>query len=77
MKQLQQRIIAEGWSEDSLELEKHLQSQLSERDEQEERLWKKKSRIRWLEEGERNKKFFHRTTIKRRMHNNITNIQNP
>jgi len=54
-----------------------LQTQLSERAKQEEILWKKKSRIRWLKEGERNTKFFHRTTIKRRMHNNITNIQNP
>ena len=42
----------------------------------EEILWKQKSRIGWLKEGERNTKFFHRTTIQRRMHNTITFIQN-
>jgi hypothetical protein len=42
---------------------------------QEETLWRQKSRIRWLNEGERNTKFFHRTTISRRTHNKILKIQ--
>jgi hypothetical protein len=42
---------------------------------QEEILWRKKSRIRWLKEGERNTKFFHRTTIARRSHNKILKIR--
>lgn len=40
-------------------------------------LWKQKSRIRWLKEGERNTKLFHHTTIQRRMNNNIVHLQNP
>lgn len=58
-----------------MEQEKHLRSQIEERNRQEEILWKQKSRIRWLKEGERNTKFFHSTTIQRRMHNTITFIQ--
>lgn len=65
----------EGRSEELSEQEKHLQSQISKRAKQEV-LWKQKSRVRWLKEGERNTKFFHRTTIQRRMNNTITHIQN-
>ena len=50
--------------------------QLAEKEKQEETLWRQKSRIRWLKDGEKNTKFFHSTTIQRRMHNNITHIQN-
>lgn len=75
MKELQQQIIAEGYKEGSLEKVKHIHNQLEERRKQEEILWKQKSRIRWLKEGERNTKFFHKTTVQRRMHNTISFIQ--
>jgi len=42
---------------------------------QEETLWRKKSWIRWIKEGERNTKFFHRTTMARRAHNKILKIR--
>jgi hypothetical protein len=42
---------------------------------QEETLWRQKSRIRWLKEGEWNTKFFHRTTMARRAHNKILKIK--
>jgi len=45
--------------------------QLEDRKRQEEILWKQKSHIQWLKEGERNTKFFHRTTIQRRHANRI------
>ena len=37
-------------------------------------MWKQKSRIQWLKEGERNTKFFHRATIQRRQSNKITHL---
>eukprot|EP00253_Pinus_taeda_P011111 PITA_11111 len=75
MKELQQQIITGGHNERTLEQEQRIRNQLEERRKQEEILWKQKSRIRWLKEGERNTKFFHRTTVQRRMHNNISFIQ--
>eukprot|EP00253_Pinus_taeda_P033659 PITA_33659 len=76
MKQLQQKIITQGRSNDLADKEKTLEKELIEKEKQEEVLWKQKSRIRWLKEGEKNTRFFHNTTIQRRMHNNITHIQN-
>eukprot|EP00253_Pinus_taeda_P021219 PITA_21219 len=76
MKQLQQKIITLGRSDDLAEQGKTLERELMEKEKQEEMLWKQKSRIRWLKEGEKYTKFFHNTTIQRRMHNNITHIQN-
>jgi hypothetical protein len=37
-------------------------------------LWRQKSRVQWLKEGERNTKFFHRMIIQRRHTNNITHL---
>ena len=76
MEKLQQTIINDGRTEASNKQEKHIQIQINERERQEEIQWKQKSRIKWLKEGERNTKFFHRSTIQRRIHNNITHIHN-
>eukprot|EP00253_Pinus_taeda_P023098 PITA_23098 len=75
MAELQQQVITGGHTEGTLEQEQRIHNQLEERRKQEEILWKQKSRIRWLKEGERNTKFFHRTTVQRRVHNNIPFIQ--
>eukprot|EP00253_Pinus_taeda_P035953 PITA_35953 len=72
---LQQKITTEGHTEETLEQERNIHSKLEERRKQEEIYWKQKSRIRWLREGERKNKFFHRTTVQRRMHNSIPFIQ--
>jgi hypothetical protein len=71
MESLQQQIINEGCSTLS-HIEKKLQSQIEERCQQEEMLWKQKSRISWLKEGECNTSFFHHSTIQHRMHNKIS-----
>eukprot|EP00253_Pinus_taeda_P013020 PITA_13020 len=73
---LQQTIITEGRTEELSNKEHSLWMELETRRLQEEILWKQKSRIRWLKEGEKNTKFFHRSTIQRRMHNNIAFINN-
>eukprot|EP00253_Pinus_taeda_P014111 PITA_14111 len=57
-------------------LEQRIEDQLQNRALQEEIIWRQKSRIKWLKEGEKNTKFFHNTTVQRRMHNLISHIQN-
>lgn len=76
LRDLHQRIINKGHTEATLDQERHIHNQLEDRRKQEEIYWRQKSRVRWLKEGERNTKFFHRTTVQRRMHNNIPFIQN-
>ena len=41
---------------------------------QEEAFFKQKSRIRWLQEGDRNTKYFHHFVKKRQMHNRILSV---
>eukprot|EP00253_Pinus_taeda_P008598 PITA_08598 len=76
IKQTQQKIISEGRTEELAQKEQDMENKLLAREEQEEVLWRQKSRIRWLKEGEKNTKFFHRSTIQRRMRNNISQIIN-
>jgi len=52
-----------------------LQEEWENRCLQEEIFWRQKSRIQWIREGERNTKFFHKTTIAHRAHNKITKIK--
>eukprot|EP00253_Pinus_taeda_P028248 PITA_28248 len=76
LKNIQQRLILEGRSEKLALKEQEMEGKLLERERQEEMLWRQKSRIRWLKEGEKNTKFFHRTTVQRRMHNQISQVTN-
>ena len=76
MKRIQQTIITSGRTEELTKQEQDIESKNLERDKQEETLWRQKSRIRWLKNGEKNTIFFHKTTVQRRMINNITHIKN-
>ena len=76
MHEQQQELITKGRTEMLAEKEQALQKQLEERYKQEEILWRQKSRVRWLKEGERNTKFFHASTMQRRMQNIISHIIN-
>jgi len=63
MKQNQQQMIASGCSLELVEEEIFLMAQIEAREEKEEILWRQKSRIQWLQEGERNTKNFHNWMI--------------
>eukprot|EP00253_Pinus_taeda_P008572 PITA_08572 len=76
MKSIQQRIITEGRSEELAKQEQDIEEQILNRAQEEEILWRQKSRIRWLRAGEKNTKFFHKTTVQRRMHKLISHIHN-
>eukprot|EP00253_Pinus_taeda_P031207 PITA_31207 len=76
IKALQQTLILEGRTDEQAHQEQILWNQIEACRQQEEILWRQKSTIRWLKEGENNTKFFHRTAIQRRMHNNIAFINN-
>ena len=43
--------------------EKDLMSQIEARERQEEIFWQQKARVKWMQEGERNTKFFHNSVI--------------
>jgi hypothetical protein len=75
MRKLQELCIEEGYTKDRKKEEIQMTREWEARCQQEETPWCQKSRIRWLKEGERNTKFFHRTTIARRSHNKILKIR--
>jgi hypothetical protein len=60
---LQQKIRHQGITDSLKEQETTLNKQLAERRAHEEILWRQKSCIQWLKEGERNSKFFHRLML--------------
>jgi len=75
MKKLQETCMLEGYTEDRKKEEIQMAQDWEARCQQEETLWRQKSRIRWLKEGERNTKFFHRTTMAKRTHKKILKIK--
>jgi len=58
MKNVQQRIIIEGRSEDLAKQEQTLEARILDRAQQEETLWRQKSRVKWLKDGEKTQFFF-------------------
>ena len=66
METIQQEMILNGRTNNLVEEENTIQKKLEERYTLEEFLWRHKSRIQWLKEGEKNTTFFHRSMIQRR-----------
>jgi hypothetical protein len=60
---------------DSVREEENIQEDLEECQKQEEILWRQKSSVQWLKEGERNIKFFHLSMVHRRYINRIIKLE--
>jgi hypothetical protein len=74
MQLLQIQIRNQGITEELGGQEALISQKLDERRVQEEILWRQKSRVQWLQEGDRNTKFLHRSMIQRRHVNRISHI---
>jgi exonuclease III len=74
MDEIQHQIREQGLTNELKAQELRVAQQIEDRKRQEEILWKQKSRIQWLKEGERNTKFFYRTVVQRRHSNKITHL---
>jgi hypothetical protein len=74
MDQLQELCIQEGYNEERKVEENQLHQEWEKICKQEEILWRQKSRVQWLKEGEKNTKFFHKSTIAHMTHNRILKI---
>jgi exonuclease III len=74
LENLQGQFIHAGYTITQQQQESELKRQLEEKHKQEEILWRQKSRVQWLDEGEKNAKFFHRSMIHRRLINHITKL---
>ncbi|XP_021766581.1 uncharacterized protein LOC110731038 [Chenopodium quinoa] len=70
-----QKCLAQQKSRDIIKLEAKLRKELDEVLEQEELLWYQKSRVEWIQDGDRNTTFFHLSTIARRWRNKISAIK--
>ncbi|XP_020999491.2 uncharacterized protein LOC107489275 [Arachis duranensis] len=55
--------------------EKELKNQITDLWKQEEKYWGQRSRLKWLNWGDKNTAFFHATTIQRRMRNRIDKLK--
>eukprot|EP00253_Pinus_taeda_P031815 PITA_31815 len=76
LKEINQILIIEGYTEERKEMSESLQQEWDNRCLQEKILWRQKSRVQWIKEGERNTKFFHRSTIDHRNNNRIVKLTN-
>jgi exonuclease III len=75
LEELQRTFIAGSRTQNLVQEEEQLIADLEACREQEEILWRQKSRVQWLKEGERNTKFFHRAMTHRRYINRITQLE--
>eukprot|EP00253_Pinus_taeda_P019478 PITA_19478 len=75
LQDINQINITEGFNEERQKLTNSLQEEWEDRCLQEETFWRQKPKIQWIKEGERNTKFFHKSTMAHMAHNRITKIK--
>ena len=68
--------MEEGYEGDIRKKEKELLTQVATRERQKEIFWKHKSRNQWLQDEERNTKFFHNMVIENRHRSKIHKLRN-
>ena len=56
--------------------EKNIRMKLEQLEEQEQIMWMQKSRVNWILQGDKNFKFYHSITVKRRIFNQIQGVWN-
>ena len=64
-----------GYTEELRLQEKTLMQDFNQREKQEEFYWNQKSRIKWLQERERNTSFFHKVAIQHRQGNRMDRMK--
>jgi len=72
---MNQTLITEGFEGERNEQANNHQQEWEDLCKQEEIFWRQKSRVQWLKEGDRNTRFFHRSTLEHRYHNKISTIK--
>eukprot|EP00253_Pinus_taeda_P004033 PITA_04033 len=65
----------DGFTEERKTQAESLKKEWEDRCIQEEIFWRKKSRVQWIREGEKNTKFFHKSTLDHRGHNKISKLK--
>lgn len=71
---LQQNMMINGCSNELIE-ETKLKAQIYIQENQEEQLWRQKSRVQWLKARENNTKFFHNSMLQHKHSNRIISIR--
>eukprot|EP00253_Pinus_taeda_P032924 PITA_32924 len=75
MQELNQALITNGFDETKNDKATKCNQDWYNFCKQEEIFWRQKSRVQWLKEGERNTRFFHRSTMANKVHNIISVIK--